>query len=401
MKVQNVSIQDVKPYAKNPRNNDGGVDAVANSIKEFGWQQPIVVDKDNVIIVGHTRYKAAKKLGMGKVPVVVADSLSPEQVKAYRLADNKTGELTDWDMGLLDDELGSIADIDMSDFGFNLDLGDDEDKVQEDEFDEEVPEEPKSKLGQIFRLGRHRLMCGDSTNPEMVKKLVGGVQCDLLLTDPPYNVGYEGKQKSKMTIKNDHQDETNFYDFLTAAFTSGLAVMKSGAAYYVWYAAGTPSSWVFNKALNDVGMKVRQQLVWEKNSMVLGRQDYQWQHEPCLYGWVEDGSHSWYSDRKQTTVLNFDRPTHSDLHPTMKPVALFDYQIKNSTKSGDTVLDLFGGSGTTIMACEQDGRNACVMEYDPKYVDVIIKRWEDFTGKKAELVEDQLAFLSRKAVSIT
>ena len=174
MKVQNVSIQDVKPYAKNPRNNDGGVDAVANSIKEFGWQQPIVVDKDNVIIVGHTRYKAAKKLGMGKVPVVVADSLSPEQVKAYRLADNKTGELTDWDMGLLDDELGSIADIDMSDFGFNLDLGDDEDKVQEDEFDEEVPEEPKSKLGQIFRLGRHRLMCGDSTNPEMVKKLVGG-----------------------------------------------------------------------------------------------------------------------------------------------------------------------------------------------------------------------------------
>lgn len=388
MKVKNVSIQDVKPYAKNPRNNDDGVDAVANSIKEFGWQQPIVVDKGNVIIVGHTRYKAAKKLGMGKVPVVVADSLSPEQVKAYRLADNKTGELTDWDMGLLDDELGSIADIDMSDFGFNLDLGDDEDKVQEDEFDEEVPEEPKSKLGQIFRLGRHRLMCGDSTNPEMVKKLVGGVQCDLLLTDPPYNVGYEGKQKSKMTIKNDHQDETNFYDFLTAAFTSGLAVMKSGAAYYVWYAAGTPSSWVFNKALNDVGMKVRQQLVWEKNSMVLGRQDYQWQHEPCLYGWVEDGSHSWYSDRKQTTVLNFDRPTHSDLHPTMKPVALFDYQIKNSTKSGDTVLDLFGGSGTTIMACEQDGRNACVMEYDPKYVDVIIKRWEDFTGKKAELVED-------------
>lgn len=388
MKVKNVSIQDVKPYAKNPRNNDDGVEAVANSIKEFGWQQPIVVDKDNVIIVGHTRYKAAKKLGMGKVPVVVADSLSPEQVKAYRLADNKTGELTDWDMGLLDDELGSIADIDMSDFGFNLDLGDDEDKVQEVEFDEEVPEEPKSKLGQIFRLGRHRLMCGDSTNPEMVKKLVGGVQCDLLLTDPPYNVGYEGKQKSKMTIKNDHQDETNFYDFLTAAFTSGLAVMKSGAAYYVWYAAGTPSSWVFNKALNDVGMKVRQQLVWEKNSMVLGRQDYQWQHEPCLYGWVEDGSHSWYSDRKQTTVLNFDRPTHSDLHPTMKPVALFDYQIKNSTKSGDTVLDLFGGSGTTIMACEQDGRNACVMEYDPKYVDVIIKRWEDFTGKKAELVED-------------
>ena len=193
MQIQSMKIDEVKPYPNNPRNNDDGVEAVANSIKEFGWQQPIVVDKNNVIIVGHTRYKAAKKLGMDKVPVVVADGLSPEQVKAYRLADNKTGELTDWDMGLLDDELADIADIDMSDFGFDLDLGDDEAKVQEDDFDEEVPEEPKSKLGQIYQLGRHRLMCGDSTNPEMVKKLVGGVQCDLLLTDPPYNVGYEGK----------------------------------------------------------------------------------------------------------------------------------------------------------------------------------------------------------------
>lgn len=174
MKVQNVSIDSINPYENNPRDNDGGVDAVANSIKEFGWQQPIVVDNDNVIIVGHTRYKAAKKLGMDKVPVVVANNLSPEQVKAYRLADNKTGELTNWDMGLLDDELADIADIDMSDFGFNLDISDDDEEVQEDDFDEEVPEEPKSKLGQIFKLGRHRLMCGDSTKAEDVKKLVGG-----------------------------------------------------------------------------------------------------------------------------------------------------------------------------------------------------------------------------------
>lgn len=174
MKVQNVSIDSIKPYENNPRDNDGGVDAVANSIKEFGWQQPIVVDKDNVIIVGHTRYKAAKKLGMKEVPVVVADKLSDEQVKAYRLADNKTGELTDWDMSLLDDELGDITDIDMSDFGFDLDVPDDEEEVQEDDFDEEVPEEPKSKLGQVYQLGRHRLMCGDSTKPEDVKKLVGG-----------------------------------------------------------------------------------------------------------------------------------------------------------------------------------------------------------------------------------
>ena len=386
MKVQNVSIDSIKPYENNPRNNDQGVDAVAKSIKEFNWQQPIVVDKDNVIIVGHTRYKAAKKLGMDKVPVVVADNLSPEQVKAYRLADNKTGELTDWDMGLLDDELADIADIDMSDFGFNLDISDDDEEVQEDDFDEEVPEEPKSKLGQIYQLGRHRLMCGDSTNPEMVKKLVGGVQCDLLLTDPPYNVGYEGKQKSKMTIKNDRQEDDEFYKFLFDAFNAAKDNLKQGSSFYIWYASSEAAN--FNNAANNAGLSVREELIWEKNNLVMGRQDYQWKHEPCLYGWVEGGSHSWYSDRKQTTVMHFDKPQRSDLHPTMKPVALFDYQIKNSTKSGDVVLDLFGGSGTTIMACEQDGRNACVMEYDPKYVDVIIKRWEDFTGKKAELISD-------------
>lgn len=384
MKVQNVSIDSIKPYENNPRDNDGGVDAVANSIKEFGWQQPIVVDKDNVIIVGHTRYKAARKLGMKEVPVVVANNLTPEQVKAYRLADNKTGELTDWDMSLLDDELGDIADIDMSDFGFNLDLDDDEVEVQEDDFDEEVPEEPKSKLGQIYQLGRHRLMCGDSTKPEDVKKLVGGVRCDLLLTDPPYNVGYVGQDG--MTIKNDRQEDDKFYKFLFNAFSAAKDNLKQGASFYIWYSSSEMVN--FTNAANNSGLSVRENLIWEKNNIALGRQDYQWKHEPCLYGWVEGGSHSWYSDRKQTTVMHFDKPQRADLHPTMKPVALFDYQIKNSTKSGDVVLDLFGGSGTTIMACEQDGRNACVMEFDPKYVDVIIKRWEDFTGKKAELIED-------------
>lgn len=385
--VQEVPIGDVKPYENNPRDNDGAVEATANSIKEFGWQQPIVVDKDMVIIVGHTRYKAAKKLGMDEVPVVVADNLSPEQVKAYRLADNKTGELADWDMGLLDDELDDIMNIDMSDFGFDLELGDDEDKqAQEDDFDEEPPEEPKSKLGQVFQLGRHRLMCGDSTKTEDVRKLVGGMQCDLLLTDPPYNVAYEGKQKSKMTIKNDHQEGEEFYKFLFNAFNAAKDSLKQGASFYIWYASHEAAN--FNNAANNAGLSVREELIWEKNSLVMGRQDYQWKHEPCLYGWVEGGSHSWYSDRKQTTVMHFDKPQHSDLHPTMKPVALFDYQIKNSTKSGDVVLDLFGGSGTTIMACEQNGRNACVMEYDPKYADVIIKRWEDFTGKKAELISE-------------
>lgn len=394
MKVQNVNIDTIKPYENNPRDNDGGVDAVANSIKEFGWQQPIVVDKDHVIIAGHTRYKAAKKLGLKEVPLVVADKLTDEQVKAYRLADNKTGELTDWDDDLLSDELGDILDIDMSDFGFDLDLGSDDEEVQEDDFDEEPPEKPKSRLGQIYQLGRHRLMCGDSTNPEMVKKLVGGVQCDLLLTDPPYNVDYGGAAMSKTKqsttrkdsqLDNDKLSDEKFHQFLLSAFENASNNIKPGASFYIWYAQSQSVN--FYSACKTAGLSVRQQLIWRKNTIVIGRQDYQWQHEPCLYGWQEDGSHLWYSDRKQSTVLQFDRPTHSDLHPTMKPIALFDYQIKNSTKTGDNVLDLFGGSGTTIMACEQDGRNACVMEYDPKYVDVIIKRWEEFTGKKAKLIE--------------
>lgn len=384
MQVQSMKISEVKPYDKNPRKNDDGVDAVANSIKEFGWQQPIVVDKDNVIIVGHTRYKAAKKLKMDKVPVVVASNLSDEQVRAYRLADNKTGELTDWDMGLLDDELANIADIDMSDFGFDLDLGDDEAKVQEDDFDEEVPEEPKSKLGQIYQLGRHRLMCGDSTKAEDVKKLVGGVQCDLLLTDPPYGIDYQGRTKDKLRIQNDSLDDSDFIEFLAKALDSAKNVLKRGSSIYMWYSQ--VRSLAFYAAMKKAQITPKQQLVWVKSNITMGK-PYRNKYEPCIFATLSK-DYCWYSDNSQPTVMNFDNPKKNRLHPTMKPVALFDYQIKNSTKSGDAVLDLFGGSGTTIMACEQDGRNACVMEYDPKYVDVIIKRWEDFTGKKAELVED-------------
>lgn len=387
MEVISKSIDEITPYINNPRNNDQAVDAVANSIKEFGWQQPIVVDKNMVIIVGHTRYKAAKRLKLDKVPVVVATNLTDEQAKAYRLADNKVGELADWNDDLLSDELAGIDDIDMSDFGFDeLDDPAKLEDAKDDDFDEEPPEEPKSKMGQVFQLGRHRLMCGDSTKLDDVKKLMGGYKADLLLTDPPYNVGYTGKQKSQMTIKNDKQSDDDFYKFLSSAFKNAKENMKSGAAYYVWYASSEASN--FNLALNNNGLKVREELIWVKNQMVLGRQDYQWQHEPCLYGWNEDGTHAWYSDRKQTTILRFDKPQRADLHPTMKPIPLFDYQIKNSTKSGDIVLDLFGGSGTSIMACEQDKRTCYTMEFDPKYVDVIIDRWEQSTGEKAKLIEE-------------
>lgn len=274
----------------------------------------------------------------------------------------------------------------MTDFGFDLETELEDDEAIDDDYEEEVPEEPKSKLGQVYQLGRHRLMCGDSTNPDDVKKLMNGVQADLLITDPPYNVNYEGKQDSKMTIKNDHQEAENFYKFLLEAFTNAKDNMKAGAAFYIWHASSEAVN--FNRSAVDAGLSVRQELIWAKNRMIMGRQDYQWQHEPCLYGWADGGSHSWYSDRKQTTILNFDKPPRSDLHPTMKPIPLFDYQIKNSSKSGDNVLDLFGGSGTTLMACEQDGRNAYLMEFDPRYVDVIIDRWEKFTGKTAKLIQE-------------
>jgi len=382
VKVQNVSIDKIKPYKNNPRDNEAGIDAVANSIKQFKWQQPIVVDKDNVIIVGHTRYLAAKKLGLKEVPVKVATGLTPEQVKAYRLADNKTGELTSWDDELLGGELNDILDIDMSDFGFDLALPEDE-EVVEDNFDEEVPEEPKSKLGQIYQLGRHRLMCGDSTNPEDVKKLVGGVKCDLLLTDPPYGIDYQGRTESKMKIKNDSLDDDSFIAFLTNMLEAAKQVLKQGASIYMWYSQ--VRSLAFYAALKKAGISPKQQLVWVKSNITMGK-PYRNKYEPCVFATLSK-DYCWYSDNSQSTVMNFDNPKKNKLHPTMKPVALFDYQIKNSTKSGDTVLDLFGGSGTTIMACEQDRRNACVMEYDPKYVDVIIKRWEDFTGEKAELIE--------------
>lgn len=388
MKVEAKSIGEIKPYENNPRDNDDAVDAVANSIKEFGWQQPIVVDIGGVIIAGHTRYKAAKKLGLKTVPVVVAKDLTEEQVKAYRLADNKSGELATWNDELLEDELGSIDDIDMSNFGFPpLETIEEENsEAHDDEFDKEPPKEPKSKAGQIYKLGRHRLMCGDSTKIDDVKTLMGGYKADLLLTDPPYNVDYTGGQKSQMEILNDHLDKEDFYNFLYSAFNCAKENMKAGAAYYVWYASAEAAN--FNLALNNSGLKVREELIWEKNQIVLGRQDYQWKHEPCLYGWNENGSHAWYSDRKQTTVLHFDKPKRSDLHPTMKPIPLFDYQIKNSSKAGDIVLDLFGGSGTSIMACEQNNRSCYTMEFDPKYVDVIIDRWESFTGEKAELIQE-------------
>lgn len=318
------------------------------------------------------------------VPCIIADDLTEEQIKAYRLADNKVSELAEWDFDLLGEELNDILNIDMCDFGFDLNFDEEETEVVEDEFDVELPEEPKAKLGDIYQLGNHRLMCGDSTNIDDVKRLMDNELADILITDPPYNVDYTGGTKEALKIINDKMDNDNFRCFLVDAFSNANEVMKSGAVFYIWHADS--EGYNFRGACFDVGWNVRQCLIWNKNAFVMGRQDYHWKHEPCLYGWKDGASHLWASDRKQTTVIDFDKPIRNDVHPTMKPIPLFDYQIKNNTKQGDKVLDLFGGSGTTIMACEQNGRVGYVMEYDPKYVDVIISRWENFTGRKAVLL---------------
>lgn len=377
-------LDEIRPYENNPRVNDGAVGAVAESIREFGFQQPIVVDRDGVIIAGHTRYKAAQKLGLTEVPVVVAGNLTDEQVRAYRLADNKTGELAEWDFSALEEELAGIGELDMSLFGFEPKEMKEPEEITEDDYEEEPPEVPKARVGDIYQLGRHRLMCGDSTDVQSVQKLCQG-QVDLLLTDPPYGVDYTGKTKDALKIQNDAKTDEALRDMLADAFSAADAVMKPGAVFYIWHA--DLKSFVFRLACQMAGWEVRQVLIWAKNTMVMGRQDYQWKHEPCLYGWKEGAGHLWASDRKQTTILEFDRPTKNKEHPTMKPVKLFDYQIQNNTKGGDIVLDLFGGSGTTIIACEQDGRCARVMELDPRYVDVIIDRWEKLTGERAVKID--------------
>ena len=370
------------PYAQNAKVHDKKqVANVANSIKRFGWQQPIVIDDNGVVVIGHCRLMAAKKLKMKEVPVTIASGLTDEEIRELRLADNKTNE-SDWDFGLLAED---TQDLEFEGFDFDWGLPGEEmepDEIVEDDYDEELPEEPISKHGDIWQLGRHRLMCGDSTQPDDIDKLMAGEKADLLLTDPPYNVAYEGG--TGMTIQNDDMEDAEFRQFLREAFKCADHAMKPGAAFYIWHADS--EGYNFRGACHDIGWQVRQCLIWNKNSLVLGRQDYQWKHEPCLYGWKDGASHNWNNDRKQTTVLDFDRPKKNDIHPTMKPIALFEYQIHNSCPDGGIVLDSFAGSGTTIMACEQDGRTAYCMELDPKYVDAIINRWEKFTGEKAMLL---------------
>ena len=389
-RYENVEIEKLKPYKNNARtHSDEQIEKIAKSMKEFGFINPVLVDGNLNVIAGHGRILGAKKLGMKEVPCLFIEDLTEEQKRAYIIADNRLAEDAGWDKELLKIELEDLKNMnfDITLTGFELedfDFSMDETEVIEDEFDETVPEEPTSKKGEIYKLGKHFLMCGDSTDINDVEKLMNGVKADMLLTDPPYNVDYEGG--NGLTIQNDNMDDETFREFLRVSFFNANSVMKEGAVFYIWHADS--EGYNFRGACHDIGWKVRQCLIWCKNTLVMGRQDYHWKHEPCLYGWKEGASHLWASDRKQTTVLEFDRPSVSKEHPTMKPVGLFDYLIKNNTNKDDIVLDLFAGSGTSIIACEQNGRIAYSMELDPKYVDVIISRWEKLTGQQAERIEN-------------
>lgn len=413
MKIITKNLAELHPYENNPRFNDEAVVYVAESIKQFGFKVPLVIDCNNVIVTGHTRYKAAERLGITEVPCIQADDLSPEQIKAYRLADNKVAEYSKWDLSKLERELADIS-IDMDLLGFDKLVAEGVeslDDIQEDDVPEPEPD-PITQPGDIWQLGPHRLICGDSAEVGVISKLLAGKQADMWLTDPPYNVDYQGCTDDKLKIKNDNMSDGKFYTFLFDAFHAALSGIKPGGAFYIWHA--DTEGYNFRKACRDNKMQIRECLIWVKNALVLGRQDYQWRHEPCLYGWKEGAAHYFADTRMEdtviddkvnvarlskeelkklcssllavgaeTTILYEDKPARSAAHPTMKPVKLFARLVRNSSKPGEIVLDTFGGSGTTIIACEQLGRIGYSVELDPKYCDVIVKRWENFTGSKA------------------
>lgn len=377
MEVKMIDIDKVIPYENNPRKNDEAVDEVAASIKTFGFKNPIIVDKNLVIIAGHTRLKAAIKLGLAQVPVIIASDLTEDQANALRLADNKTGEIAKWDKKLLEEELKNInwelLGIDMTDVGFDDIFASEFQEVVDDDFDEGqyLTDEPHSKQGDIYVLDENRVMCGDSTNPDQVKELMNGKLADMVFTDPPYNVNYEGSDGQ--SIQNDDMGDSEFHDFLLLVFKNLIDSIKEGAPAYVCHADSEGLN--FRSAFKEAGFKLAQCLIWVKNSFTMGRQDYQWEHEPMLYGWKPGAGHYFIDDRSKATVWYYDKPKKNDLHPTMKPLELVGEAINNSSLINQLVLDLFGGSGSTLIASYKAKRRCYTMELDEKYADVIVKRY--------------------------
>ena len=391
------SINNLKSDHKNARRRtDRSSELIKESLQRYGAARSIVIDEDNRILAGNGTIEGAKAAGIKNVRIIETEGdeiiavrrsgLSEDQKVGLALADNRTADLSEWDQEMLHrlseehdiepwfnpedlDELLNITELDPE--GGNTDP----DEVPD------TPTDPITKPGDLWILGNHRLLCGDSTNAQHMERLMDGKQADLWLTDPPYNVAYEGKTKDALTIQNDSMNDGDFRQFLRDVYATAATALRPGAAFYIWHA--DLEGYNFRGAAHDIGWQIRQCLIWVKSTLVMGRQDYHWKHEPCLYGWMEGASHFWNSDRKQTTVLEFDKPSRNGEHPTMKPVELFQYQLNNSTKQGDIVLDSFGGSGTTMIAAERIQRKARLMELDPAYCDVIVKRWEDFTGKTA------------------
>lgn len=373
------------PYARNARTHDDKqIAQIAASIKEFGFLSPIIVSGDNTILCGHGRFYAAQKLGLSKVPCIKEEYLTETQKQAYIIADNKLSLNAGWDNEMLAVELSELqgADFDVSLTGFDETeiaelFADDNDDVKDDDFDveSELEKPPVTKSGDLWLLGNHRLICGDSTKEDTYTRLMDGKKANLVVTDPPYNVNYEG---SAGKIKNDNLENDKFYQFLLDAFQNTEKAMADDASIYVFHADTEGLN--FRKAFADAGFYLSGTCIWKKQSLVLGRSPYQWQHEPVLFGWKKNGKHKWYSDRKQTTIWEFDKPKKNGDHPTMKPVPLISYPIKNSSVANCIVLDPFGGSGSTLIACEQTNRICYTAELDEKYCDVIVKRYIEQVG---------------------
>lgn len=370
---QLVKISKVKPNKDNPRIiKDYKFDKLVNSIKEFPdmlEKRPIVVDDDMVVLGGNMRLKACVAAGLNEVWIDIAEGWSEEQKKEFIIKDNLGFGEWDWDI------LANEWDIQkLDDWGMDLPpmFDDPEPEAVEDDYTEPDNIKVDVVLGDLIKIGEHRLLCGSSTEIDNWQKLMGDKTIDLVVTDPPYNVDYTGKTKDALKIENDKKTDDEFYQFLYDFYTATNSYVKPGGSWYVWHADSEGAN--FRQAMKDAGILVKQCLIWVKNSMVMGRQDYHWKHEPCLYGWKEGAAHNWYTDRKQTTVLDFDRPMRNAEHPTMKPLPLISYQIGNSSKRGDIVADSFLGSGSTMVASHQLDRVCYGMELDPKYCQVIIDR---------------------------
>ena len=385
--MQLVAVGKLIPYVNNARTHSPEqLTKLRSSLREFGFINPVIIDREFNVIAGHGRIAAAKEEGMEEVPCVFVDFLTEAQKKAYILADNRMALDAGWDEELLRIEIESLqgADFDVSLTGFGEDeiadlfAGDGEKDVKDDDFDLSAALEKAAfvERGDIWTVGRHRLMCGDATSAEDVAALMDGKKANLIVTDPPYGVSF--KSGSGLSIQNDSMKGDEFYTFLYNSFSCMVEHLESGGAAYVFHADTEGLN--FRKAFVDAGFHLAGVCIWVKNSLVLGRSDYQWQHEPVLYGFLKNGKHPWYSDRKQTTIWNYDKPKRNKNHPTSKPLDLLGYPIRNSSQENAIVLDTFGGSGSTMMACEQTNRICCMMELDEKYASVILRRYVEDTG---------------------